>query len=38
MARSYILYNELHYNSLMTDWGLCKEMDGTSLKLQRKQK
>ena len=27
MARSYILYNELHYNSLMTDWGLCNEMN-----------
>jgi len=26
MARSYLLYNELHYNGLMTDLGLCKEM------------
>ena len=22
MAGSYLLYNELHYNGLMTDWGL----------------
>ena len=26
MAGSYLLYNELHYNGLMTDWRLCKEM------------
>ena len=22
MSGSYLLYNELHYNGLMTDWGL----------------
>ena len=22
MTGSYLLYNELHYNGLMTDWGL----------------
>ena len=24
MAGSYLLYNELHYNGLMTDLGLCR--------------
>ena len=26
MAGSYLLYNELHYNGLMTDWRLRIEM------------
>ena len=26
MARSDLLYNELHCNSLITNWGLCNEM------------
>ena len=26
MTGSYILYNQLHYNGLMIDWGLCNTL------------
>ncbi len=26
MTGSYLLYNQLHYNGLMTDWGLCNTL------------
>ena len=31
MTGSYLLYNELHYNGLMTDWGLYLDIPSLSI-------